>query len=75
MSSSNRQAEPCDAVVYRGDQPVGPLRLPSKDAASFIERFNRLYGAAGMELESTRAATDNAGDHEGNPPRLPPDGA
>lgn len=54
MSSSNRRAEPCDAVVYRDDRAIGPLRLPSKNAASFIEQFNRLYGDSGMALEHNR---------------------
>jgi len=70
MSSSNRQAEPCDGVVYRGDQPIGPLRLPSKNAASFIERFNRLYGAAGIALQRC-----DDSDRAGQDPRLPSGGA
>ena len=64
MSSSNRQATPCDAVVYRGDQPIGPLRLPTKNAASFIERFNRLYRDSGIELQASADDTI-AADEDG----------
>ncbi|WP_182867633.1 hypothetical protein [Stieleria mannarensis] len=51
MSSSNRTAVPCDAAIYRDDHPVGPMRLPIKEPASFVEEFNRLYRRAGIVIE------------------------
>lgn len=51
MSSSNRTALPCDAAIYRADRPIGPMRLPRKDRASFVEEFNRLYDGVGISIE------------------------
>ncbi|MCO8120211.1 hypothetical protein NHH03_00555 [Stieleria sp. TO1_6] len=52
--SSNRAATPCDAVIYRDEKPVGPLRLPRLKKGSFIEEFNRLYRKSGMAIETNR---------------------
>lgn len=53
MSSSNRTVSPaCDVAVYRDEQPIGPLRLPRIEPASFVREFNRLYGPCGMVLRS-----------------------
>lgn len=51
MSSSNRSAEPCDAVVTEAGQPAGPVRLPETHPAEFIEQFNRAYGALGISIQ------------------------
>ncbi len=57
MSSSNRAVSPaCDMAVYRDKQPVGPLRLPRTESASFVAEFNRLYGPRGMVLRSIGTA-------------------
>ena len=50
MSSSNRAAEPCDAVVTASGQPTGPIRLPEEDAADFVEQFNRAYARLGIAV-------------------------
>ncbi|MEO1530026.1 MAG: hypothetical protein AAFX06_31825 [Planctomycetota bacterium] len=52
MSSSNRPPGKSDAAVYRGTQPVGPLRLPRKEKHDFIVEFNRIYGDAGLKIDS-----------------------
>lgn len=51
MSSSNRSPVPCAAALYRGDQPVGPMRLPMDEVASFIDEFNRVYHNVGITIE------------------------
>lgn len=51
MSSSNRITSPSDAAIYRNDKPVGPLRLPMKEKAIFVEEFNRVYRDAGILIE------------------------
>ena len=50
MSSSNRTAEPCDAVLTASGQPTGPLRLPEEDAAAFVAQFNRTYAQLGIAV-------------------------
>ncbi|MGB7347109.1 MAG: hypothetical protein WBD20_22990 [Pirellulaceae bacterium] len=50
--SSNRHNTPCDAYLRRDDHSVGPLRLPEKNVASFVEEFNRIYGKLGMKLQT-----------------------
>lgn len=52
MSSSNRTTVPFDAALYRDDKPVGPIRLPMKKKASFVQEFNRVYRDTGISLEA-----------------------
>ncbi len=58
MSSSNRVASPNDAAIYRDQKPVGPLRLPMKERASFVEEFNRVYRNAGILIEPIGQETE-----------------
>lgn len=51
MSSSNRTASACDAVVVQRTRATGPLRLPTSEAADFIAEFNTRYAALGMSVE------------------------
>ena len=62
MSSSNRPAGESDAAVFRGDQPVGPLRLPRKAKQDFIAEFNRIYGDAGLKIDGDLASRSNDGE-------------
>jgi len=53
--SSNREKTPCQAYLSRENdgserKDVGPLRLPRKEPASFIEQFNRTYGKLGLRI-------------------------
>ncbi len=50
MSSSNRDARPCDAVLMHNQEVVGPLRLPMNRADDFIAHFNRVYAGLGISL-------------------------
>ncbi|MCA9135572.1 MAG: hypothetical protein KDB00_02405 [Planctomycetales bacterium] len=55
MSSSNRSTSPCDAAVYRDEKPVGPLRLPMEETASFVEEFNRVYRQVGIAIAAVKS--------------------
>lgn len=59
MSSSNRAAVPCDAVVTDAGQPTGPVRLPDQDPDLFIEQFNRTYHTLGISIEPRSRAGRN----------------
>ena len=50
MSSSNRGPTHCEAAVHRDEKPVGPIRLPMKEKASFVEEFNRVYQGTGITI-------------------------
>ncbi|MDF1842002.1 MAG: hypothetical protein P1U77_11230 [Rubripirellula sp.] len=50
MSSSNRDARPCDAVLMHNSDVVGPMRLPMNRADEFIALFNRVYAGLGISL-------------------------
>lgn len=50
MSSSNRGARPCDAVLMHNRDVVGPMRLPTNRADEFIALFNRVYAGLGISL-------------------------
>jgi hypothetical protein len=50
----------CDAVVRRGSEVTGPIRLPREDSQSFIEAFNRLYSAAGLSIAATLTPMDGS---------------
>jgi hypothetical protein len=49
-SSSNRTSSISDAVIVRGDQSLGPLRLPFRRAEDFVAHFNRTYVGLGIEV-------------------------
>jgi hypothetical protein len=50
VSSSNRGARPCDAVLMHDSDVVGPMRLPMNRADEFIALFNRVYAGLGISL-------------------------
>ncbi|WP_153557342.1 hypothetical protein [Roseimaritima sediminicola] len=55
MSSSPREAAPCDAVVRRAadqvhDETDAPFRLPEDDQAEFVRQFNETYRSLGLYL-------------------------
>jgi hypothetical protein len=50
VSSSNRGARPCDAVLMHNSDVVGPMRLPMNRADEFIALFNRVYAGLGISL-------------------------
>lgn len=47
-SSSPPRDASTGAVLWTGDLPRGPLRLPAKDAAAFVAEFNRTYAPLGL---------------------------
>lgn len=60
-SSSNRTSSISDAVIVRGDQSLGPLRLPFRRAEDFVAHFNRTYMGLGIEvIENSEAETGSA---------------
>ena len=60
MSSPNQQPGRCDAVVSLQNRPRGPVRLPIRDARSFVEQFNRIYLNIGLELSPIMTLTSDA---------------
>jgi hypothetical protein len=52
MSSSNRQIPACDGILIRGQQPIGPMRLPCQRASDFVAHFNRTYARVGLSIDS-----------------------
>ena len=70
-SSPGALPPPYDAIVRRGDQGIGPVRLPLKEQQRFIEDFNRLYRHMGIsvaEIESQRREdADLAGQRQVEP--------
>ena len=49
-SSSNRETTISDAVLWKNQRPLGPMRLPENRAAEFVADFNRIYRGLGMSL-------------------------
>lgn len=49
-SSSPDRESAVEAVVWSGEQPAGPVRLPGRDADQFIAEFNQTYGTLGWKL-------------------------
>lgn len=45
---------PGEGLIHRGDQCMGPIKLPIARADAFLEEFNRLYG--GIQLRAAVAA-------------------
>ena len=50
LSSSNRVASPCDAVLMQDHRVAGPIRLPVHRADDFVAHFNRTYRGLEMSL-------------------------
>jgi hypothetical protein len=51
-SSSNRAATIRDAVVWKDDNPLGPIRLPGHRADEFIADFERIYRGLGLMVRA-----------------------
>lgn len=51
MSSSNRTAGPCEAVVTIAGRATGSIRLPDHRRDDFVDHFNRTYGQLGLRLQ------------------------
>lgn len=49
-SSSPPRDASAGAVLWTGDAPRGPVRLPEKDAAAFVAEFNRTYAPLGLAV-------------------------
>ena len=56
MSSSNRAVKPCDGILKRDEEPIGPMRLPVHRAEDFVDHFNRTYENVGLSIESVGPA-------------------
>jgi hypothetical protein len=53
MSSAGAMPPPYDAVVYRDEHIVGPIRLPVMHPERFVEQFQKTYGRLGIRVSST----------------------
>lgn len=42
---------PYDAVVCRGDEVMGPVRLPEINPAGFIQQFRKTYCGMGITVQ------------------------
>lgn len=51
-SSSPDREGAVDAVLWSGEQPTGPVRLPARDPDGFVAEFNETYGALGWKMGS-----------------------
>ncbi|GEM_PF-5801166 len=49
--SSNRSAEPHDAIILHSASEDAPVRLPEVGQEAFVAQFNQIYGAIGLRLE------------------------
>ncbi|QDT59660.1 hypothetical protein SV7mr_21690 [Stieleria bergensis] len=39
-----------EGVLFRDEATLGPIRLPAKHQAQFVQQFNQLYQAYGIRL-------------------------
>ncbi len=73
-SSSNRTTCISDAVIVRGEQSLGPLRLPFRRAEDFVAHFNRTYVGLGIEIvenSETPSETSSLDSDDGDAVRPP----
>ena len=57
MSSSSRKVPPCDGVLKRDQQPIGPMRMPANRSSDFVAHFNRIYGEIGLSIAAIERAS------------------
>ena len=60
-SSPGSMPAPYDAVVRRGDQETGPIRLPLDEPEQFIKKFNDVYHDHKMSVVATPMTTPSVG--------------
>ncbi len=53
-SSSSSMPPPYEAIVRRGGEEIGPIRLPLDDREQFIKDFNQIYHDHKMSVVATR---------------------
>jgi len=52
-SSSGSMPPPYSAVLRKGEEEVGPIRLPEENVARFVEHFDLIYRRVGMTISPT----------------------
>lgn len=65
MTSSMTEAMPDpEGILFREEKTLGPIRLPTKHQADFVQQFNRLYQDYGIRLVPVPQQTPE--DHSGS---------
>ena len=54
-SSSGSMPPPFEAVIRRGGEEIGPIRLPLDEPEQFIKDFNLIYRDHKMSVVATRS--------------------